>query len=199
MNIRSGSRAIALALLSVLGVRVAPARPPNILVCVSDDQSFPHASAYGTRWVRTPAFDRIAREGVLFTRAFTPNAKCAPSRACLLTGVVGRLVAVCRKHEESGVVAEWHRAVGDDEIISPRNRVGLGARHLRKVQPVDRGHQVEARVLAHCRHQRVFRELVRPSERLRRAIHAIVRGRRRLVPREEGLAVAKLRAQRGDL
>lgn len=43
-------------------------------------------SAYGCRWVRTPAFDRVAREGVLFTNAYTPNAKCAPSRACILTG-----------------------------------------------------------------------------------------------------------------
>lgn len=59
--------------------------PPNILVAIADDWS-PHAGAYGTRWVKTPAFDRIAREGLLFTRAYTPNAKCAPSRACLLTG-----------------------------------------------------------------------------------------------------------------
>ena len=36
--------------------------------------------------LRTPAFDRIAREGLLFHRAYTPNAKCAPSRACILTG-----------------------------------------------------------------------------------------------------------------
>ncbi|MEI7820042.1 MAG: hypothetical protein WCK55_03925 [Verrucomicrobiota bacterium] len=39
-----------------------------------------HASAYGTRWIKTPAFDRVAREGLLFTRACTPMAKCAPSR-----------------------------------------------------------------------------------------------------------------------
>src|SRR5262249_13521163 len=42
--------------------------------------------AYGCRWTTTPGFDRVAREGLLFTRAYTPNAKCAPSRACLLTG-----------------------------------------------------------------------------------------------------------------
>jgi N-sulfoglucosamine sulfohydrolase len=59
---------------------------PNILFCISDDQSFPHASAYGTTWVKTPAFDRVAREGVLFTRAYTPNAKCAPSRSIIITG-----------------------------------------------------------------------------------------------------------------
>lgn len=59
---------------------------PNILLAIADDWSFPHASAYGCPWVKTPAFDRVAREGLLFTRAYTPNAKCAPSRACLLTG-----------------------------------------------------------------------------------------------------------------
>jgi len=36
--------------------------------------------------VKTPGFDRVARGGILFTHAFTPNAKCAPSRACILTG-----------------------------------------------------------------------------------------------------------------
>lgn len=60
---------------------------PNILFCIADDASFQHMSAYGlTNWVSTPGFDRVAREGILFTNAFTPNAKCAPSRSCILTG-----------------------------------------------------------------------------------------------------------------
>ena len=59
---------------------------PNILLAVADDWSCGHAGAYGCAWVRTPAFDRVAKEGILFTNAYTPNAKCAPSRACLLTG-----------------------------------------------------------------------------------------------------------------
>lgn len=62
------------------------AERPNILFCISDDQSWPHASAYGCTWVKTPAFDRVAKEGLLFNRCYTPNAKCAPSRACILTG-----------------------------------------------------------------------------------------------------------------
>ena len=62
-----------------------PARP-NILFAIADDASFPHFGAYGSDWVATPAFDRVAREGILFTRAYTPNAKCAPSRAAILTG-----------------------------------------------------------------------------------------------------------------
>ena len=58
---------------------------PNILFAIADDWGV-HASAYGTSWVKTPNFDRVAKQGLLFRNAFTPNAKCAPSRACILTG-----------------------------------------------------------------------------------------------------------------
>ena len=58
---------------------------PNILLCLADDAGM-HMGAYGCSWVKTPGFDRVAEEGVLFTHAYTPNAKCAPSRACILTG-----------------------------------------------------------------------------------------------------------------
>ena len=64
---------------------VKGASRPNILFAIADDWGA-HAGAYGTRWVRTPSFDRVAREGILFNHAYTPNAKCAPSRACILTG-----------------------------------------------------------------------------------------------------------------
>ncbi|MCA9270366.1 MAG: sulfatase-like hydrolase/transferase, partial [Planctomycetales bacterium] len=64
----------------------AAPRRPNILFAIADDASYPHMGAYGCGWVKTPAFDRVAKNGLLFTRAYTPNAKCAPSRACILTG-----------------------------------------------------------------------------------------------------------------
>src|SRR6476646_6482365 len=44
------------------------------------------AAVYVCVWVKTPGCDRVARAGILFTDAVTPNAKCAPSRACILTG-----------------------------------------------------------------------------------------------------------------
>jgi uncharacterized sulfatase len=48
--------------------------------------SYPHAGAYGDKQVNTPHFDRIAREGYLFTNAFTASPSCAPSRASILSG-----------------------------------------------------------------------------------------------------------------
>ncbi len=59
---------------------------PNILFAISDDQSWPHASAYGCEFVSTPAFDRVAREGVLFHNAFVCAPQCSPNRASILTG-----------------------------------------------------------------------------------------------------------------
>lgn len=59
-------------------------KPVNILFCIADDAG--HMSAYGTPWVKTPAFDRVAREGLLFQNAYTCNAKSAPSRASIITG-----------------------------------------------------------------------------------------------------------------
>jgi uncharacterized sulfatase len=61
-------------------------RPPNILLAIADDASWPHMSAYGCKFLKTPNFDRVAREGTLFNNCFTPTPKCSPSRAALLTG-----------------------------------------------------------------------------------------------------------------
>jgi uncharacterized sulfatase len=69
----------------VATVQAAP-RPFNILMAISDDQSFRHTSAAGYKAIETPAFDRIAREGVLFRNAFCGSPGCSPSRASLLTG-----------------------------------------------------------------------------------------------------------------
>lgn len=69
----------------VMATSLHAQEPPNILFAIADDWGA-HAGAYGTPWVKTPSFDRIAREGILFQHAYTPMAKCAPSRAIVLTG-----------------------------------------------------------------------------------------------------------------
>lgn len=76
----------ALFLALLLGCGGAPERRPNILFVIWDDVSYPHASAYGSKMVSTPAFDRVAREGVLFHNAFAPAPGCSPTRAAFLTG-----------------------------------------------------------------------------------------------------------------
>ncbi len=65
------------------------ARPdprPNLLLCIADDWAFGHAGIYGDPVVRTPVFDGVARQGVLFSHAFSCAPSCTPSRAGILTG-----------------------------------------------------------------------------------------------------------------
>ena len=59
---------------------------PNILFCIADDWGWPHAGAYGDKVVKTPAFDRLARKGVLFENAFVSSPSCTPCRNSILTG-----------------------------------------------------------------------------------------------------------------
>ena len=61
-------------------------RPPNILLAISDDQSYIHAGPYRFAPVRTPALDQLAKEGILFTNAFSASPMCTVARASLLTG-----------------------------------------------------------------------------------------------------------------
>ena len=76
----------SLLLLSLGAKKYQPAKHPNILFCISDDQSWLHTGAMGDPIVHTPAFDRIAREGILFTHAFCDAPSCGPSRSAILTG-----------------------------------------------------------------------------------------------------------------
>ncbi len=59
---------------------------PNILFCLADDWAWPHSGSYGDKVVQTPNFDRVAREGFLFTHACSAAPSCTPSRAAILTG-----------------------------------------------------------------------------------------------------------------
>lgn len=81
--------AAAGAASAMLGPRVAARaaqKRPSILFCIGDDWGWPHAPLYGDRVVKTPTFDRVAAEGVLFTHAFCASPSCTPSRGAILTG-----------------------------------------------------------------------------------------------------------------
>ena len=89
MNRFPRSLFLCLALLicgASAGDAATPERP-NILFIIFDDWGgSTHAGVNGCTWIKTPNFDRIAREGVLFKNTFTSNPKCSPCRATLLTG-----------------------------------------------------------------------------------------------------------------
>jgi arylsulfatase A-like enzyme len=72
--------------LAIFSVSAFSQERPNILFCISDDQSYAHTGANGDPVVKTPGFDRIAREGLRFVHAFCDAPTCGPSRSAILTG-----------------------------------------------------------------------------------------------------------------
>ncbi len=64
-----------------------PDKRPNILIFMADDWNWPQALHVYDPNIKTPTFDRIVREGVLFRNAFVASPSCTPSRASMLTGM----------------------------------------------------------------------------------------------------------------
>ena len=76
--------------LIVLVISFSPfgisAKRPNILLIVSEDNG-PELGCYGEPYVQTPNLDRLASKGILFEKAYVPQAGCSQSRAAYLTGL----------------------------------------------------------------------------------------------------------------
>lgn len=71
-----------------------PAKKPNILFLFSDQHNADVLGCAGHAEVRTPNFDRLAREGTRFTRAYCQDAICVPSRVSIFTGLYPRTTGV---------------------------------------------------------------------------------------------------------
>jgi arylsulfatase A-like enzyme len=82
----AGFASIALPLAGCRWPATRRSRLPNIVFIMADDHASQAVGCYGRGLNRTPAIDRIAREGVRFDRCFCTNGICAPSRAVILTG-----------------------------------------------------------------------------------------------------------------
>ena len=61
-------------------------RPPNLVVFLADDLGCHDLGCTGSTFYRTPAIDRLAASGTLFTRGYAAAPVCSPTRAALLTG-----------------------------------------------------------------------------------------------------------------
>lgn len=59
---------------------------PNIILIVADDLGWKDSAVYGSKYYSTPGIDRLAREGIRFTNAYSANPLCSPTRASILTG-----------------------------------------------------------------------------------------------------------------
>src|SRR3954470_22206597 len=116
---------VALALAGTILCRAhtpaAAAERPNILWLVAEDFG-PHLGCYGTEQVWTPNLDRLAAEGVRYTRAYTTAPVCSASRSAFMTGMYQTTIGAHnhRSHRDDGyqlppgvrVLTEWLRDAG---------------------------------------------------------------------------------------
>jgi len=101
----------SIGILSVFPVRGfgrSKMRRPNLIFLLTDDQAQWAVGAYGNDDIHTPNMDKLAEEGILFTRAFTAPV-CSPSRAMIMTGLYAHQVGI----------DDWI-APGEEEGLDPK-------------------------------------------------------------------------------
>jgi arylsulfatase A len=79
------------------GVMAQPIRKPNFIVIFTDDQGYNDLGCFGSKTIRTPNVDQLAREGRRFTSFYVASSVCSPSRAALLTGCYPKRIGM-EKH-----------------------------------------------------------------------------------------------------
>lgn len=96
---------LALLLAPVFALHAAPAapRPPNVLFIITDQQSADVMSCrMGRQYLHTPVMDGLAAQGMLFTRAYSPNPLCMPYRNSVFTGLYPHQTGVTRNANPAG-------------------------------------------------------------------------------------------------
>jgi arylsulfatase A-like enzyme len=98
-----------------------PGGRPNILWLIAEDLG-PELACYGTAEVFTPHLDRLAAQGMRFTRAYTTAPVCSPSRSAFMTGMYQTAIGAHqhRSHRDDGfelppgvrVLTDWLRPAG---------------------------------------------------------------------------------------
>ena len=90
---------IVLLFLLLAGAAFARAKQPNVLWFVVDDMSA-NFSCYGEKTIKTPAVDRLAKEGILFSRTYATSPVCSTFRSSLITGMYQNSIG--SHHHRSG-------------------------------------------------------------------------------------------------
>lgn len=97
---KAGLGTTALAVPGLMTFSCLKTTRPNIIFIMSDDHAEQAISCYGSKLIKTPGIDRIAKEGIRFEKSFVTNSICGPSRATLLTGKYGHLSGL-RDHRDT--------------------------------------------------------------------------------------------------
>jgi arylsulfatase A-like enzyme len=107
------------------GFKSMPDDAANIVFLFSDDHSVPDLGCYGNPVIHTPNLDRLASEGVRFTRAYVDSSQCSPSRAAVFTGRPPHMVHASRLHADV--------PVPETNLVRMLNDIGYHTGGYRKI------------------------------------------------------------------
>lgn len=82
-------------------------KKPNVLWLVVEDMS-PYLSSYGNQYTKTPTLDQFAKEGIVFTNAFSNGAQCSPARSTLISSIYAPMLATDWHREKRAVPQEFY-------------------------------------------------------------------------------------------
>ncbi len=129
MSCLAGALTLAASCLSA----ASAAKPPNVLVILTDDQRADAVGLGGSKYLQTPNIDRLGKEGVYFRNFFCTTSLCSPSRASILSGLYAHTHGVTNNFTEyptgfksfpmvlqaagydTAYIGKWHMGEDNDE------------------------------------------------------------------------------------
>ncbi len=104
-------RILALIAFALISRAAVAADKPNIIYVLADDLGYGDLSCYGQTTLNTPNLDKMASEGMRFTRHYAGSTVCAPSRCVLLTGKHGGHTSV--RGNDTGLIRDEERTIAE--------------------------------------------------------------------------------------
>lgn len=109
---------LSIALLTVTFAAGFAKEPPNVVVFIIDDLRT-ELGCYGSEYVKSPNIDALAQDGVLFDKAYSQEAICAPSRMSILTGLRPQNIGIYsiftplrKKHKDMVTIPQFFKQNG---------------------------------------------------------------------------------------
>ena len=112
-------------------LRAAPKRQPNLVYFVVDDMGWMDSSVYGSEYYETPNMERLAKQSVRFTDAYTASPLCSPTRATLMTGQYPARTGITTAVGHRPPLAEG-KSRYPDKMAASRKMIYAGSRRFLK-------------------------------------------------------------------
>ena len=111
------------ALVVLAGISDAQAKPPNVVMIISDDQMWTDFSFMGHPVIQTPHLDKLAAQSVVFRRGYVPSSLCRPSLATMVTGLYPHQHKITSNDPPWPAGKKWGAANSDPTFLRQRQEM----------------------------------------------------------------------------